>query len=968
MVSHSVRRDADDGEDESIIASQTDWSWTSHCITDEETVCMESKGFTKFRLKYLCKGGAKAAPVEDGACSDKDFTCAMAKSEIKEKRKYGFLFRILSAGLKFYGPVGSDGKCGTSTDDKTPAPTPESTVSKPTPKLTPAPTPKLTPAPQPEPTPAPTPRPTPRPTPSPTPKPTPKPCIKKTDVVARHGRLGTQGNKVVDEKGRPVRLRGMSLFWSQWAGKWYTKETVRWLVKDWKIQLIRAAMGVEDSGGYLQHPDREKAKVETIIAAAVELGIYVIVDWHSHKAEKHIDSAKRFFDEMGRKYGKLPNIIWETYNEPLMVDWSSVIKPVHDQLVPVIRQHSQNLISLGTRTWSQEVDTAANNPVQGENLAYTVHFYCGQNGHREGLRQRVRTAMSRGKAVFATEWGVGQNGGYHFDEAQRWLDFMAENSISDANWAVNDKDEMWSALKVGASPSGGWSAGQLTRSGAWMRNSIRGATSTSSSSSSPSNTGSNSNGNCAADGEDCRSSRCCKTPGKTCYTKNEWWASCRESCSPGQPWDQDPPEFREPWSCAKLSMLAPPPAEDEECIDEEPASTPELPQPRPQPTPEPVIPDAPGSTPVGRHGQLSVRGNAIVDKSGKPVQLQGMSLFWSQWGAKYWNANAVKFTKENWKATMIRAAMGIESGGYLDNKGGEKAKVKTVVEAAIALGIYVVIDWHDHHGEQHVNEAKEFFNEMAQQYGRYPNVIFETYNEPVDQDWSGTIKPYHEQVIPVIRRHSQNVILLGTKRWCQEIHTAVNDPVRGENLAYVFHFYAATHGEWLRSRVRQAMDRGYAVFASEWGTCEATGNGQLSPGEAQAWVNFMAEKKISHANWALNDKAEACSALRPNANPNGGWGDGDLTDSGRWIRGALRGGSSGDPGNGNDSGNDGTNSGAGCSESHEDCRSTKCCTDAGKKCYEKNEWWGSCLDSCAPGIHLDEAKEWQTPWSCKLLR
>eukprot|EP00928_Gymnodinium_smaydae_P019089 TRINITY_DN17299_c0_g1_i2.p1 TRINITY_DN17299_c0_g1~~TRINITY_DN17299_c0_g1_i2.p1 ORF type:complete len:238 (+),score=15.51 TRINITY_DN17299_c0_g1_i2:99-716(+) len=191
MVSHSVRRDASDEEDQSMSTSQTDWSWTSHCITDQKTVCMQGSGLTKFRLKYLCNGGSTPAPLDDGSCSSKNFTCAMTKSEVKEKRKYGFLFHILSAGLKFYGPFGPDGTCSTSTVDKPTAPTPQSAVSKPNVL-----------------------------TPMRTPRPTPKPCVKKTNVVARHGRLGTQGNKVVDEKGRPVRLRGMSMFWSQWAGKW----------------------------------------------------------------------------------------------------------------------------------------------------------------------------------------------------------------------------------------------------------------------------------------------------------------------------------------------------------------------------------------------------------------------------------------------------------------------------------------------------------------------------------------------------------------------------------------------------------------------------------------------------------------------------------------------------------------------------------------------------------------------------
>merc|ERR1712004_275362 len=102
-----------------------------------------------------------------------------------------------------------------------------------------------------------------------------------------------------------------------------------------------------------------------------------------------------------------------------------------------------------------------------------------------------------------------------------------------------------------------------------------------------------------------------------------------------------------------------------------------------------------------------------------------------------------------------------EMGGYLENSGVETRRMEAVVDACIAAGIYVVIDWHDHNAEQHVGQAKGFFSKMAQKYGRYPNVMFELFNEPVHQSWSGSIKPYHEQVIPVIRQHTKNIIILG---------------------------------------------------------------------------------------------------------------------------------------------------------------------------------------------------------------
>merc|ERR1719254_75024 len=169
-----------------------------------------------------------------------------------------------------------------------------------------------------------------------------------------------------------------------------------------------------------------------------------------------------------------------------------------------------------------------------------------------------------------------------------------------------------------------------------------------------------------------------------------------------------------------------------------PAPAPPPPPPTPGPTPAPTS----GGTPVEQWGRLRVEGNNIVAENGDVVQLKGMSFFWSQWQGQYYTEGAVNTLVDDWGCTLVRAVLGIhESSGYLQDPGTEKAKVELVVNAAIAKGIYVIIDWHDHHAEWHVNEARGFFTEMASKYGGYPNVLFETYNEPLAVSWSGVSIP-----------------------------------------------------------------------------------------------------------------------------------------------------------------------------------------------------------------------------------
>ncbi|MFP4165303.1 MAG: cellulase family glycosylhydrolase [Chitinispirillaceae bacterium] len=302
----------------------------------------------------------------------------------------------------------------------------------------------------------------------------------------------------------------------------------------------------------------------------------------------------------------------------------------------------------------------------------------------------------------------------------------------------------------------------------------------------------------------------------------------------------------------------------------------------------------PAKTPVEKHGQLSVEGNTVVGADGEPAQLRGMSFFWSQWAGKYWNSDVVDWLADDWKATLVRAAMGVETinsedPAYLDNKEQHMSLVKTIVDAAIENGIYVVIDWHDHNANSHENEAIQFFEEMAREYGDQPNVIYEIFNEPTDISWSDDVKPYSENVIDAIRAiDPDNLIVVGTPKWCQDVHIAAADPINKENIVYSLHYYAASHQDSLRELAQEALDLGAPLLVSEFGTCEYTGDGYVDEAETEEWFDFMDENHISWANWSINDKAESASALNGGASESGNWSESDLTQSGQFIRSKLR--------------------------------------------------------------------------------
>lgn len=292
---------------------------------------------------------------------------------------------------------------------------------------------------------------------------------------------------------------------------------------------------------------------------------------------------------------------------------------------------------------------------------------------------------------------------------------------------------------------------------------------------------------------------------------------------------------------------------------------------------------------VTKHGHLKVDGIHIIDKDGKPFQMRGMSFFWSQWMGQFYNKSVVKNLARDWKSSIVRAAMGADkSGSYLEEPEIEQGKVETVINAAIKEDIYVLIDWHSHKAEDDVEEAKIFFANMAKKYGEHANIIYEIYNEPLCT-WE-EIKEYARPVIDTIRHHDpDNIIIVGTPVWSQRVDKPALDPIEGKNIAYTLHFYAATHKQELRDIGQTAVDAGICLFVTEFGTCKASGDGELDFEETDRWMEWMDKYHISWCNWSIADKNESASALMPDASPRGVWIEElHLTKSGRYIKNKIR--------------------------------------------------------------------------------
>ena len=296
-------------------------------------------------------------------------------------------------------------------------------------------------------------------------------------------------------------------------------------------------------------------------------------------------------------------------------------------------------------------------------------------------------------------------------------------------------------------------------------------------------------------------------------------------------------------------------------------------------------------------GRLHVKGTKLVDKKGHEVQLRGVSTHGLSWYPQYVNDKCFAQLHDKWGANVVRLAMYTEEyNGYCSGDAKNCSDLKKLIKKGVKLAkkhkMYVIVDWHilsDGNPNSHKKEAKAFFREMSREFKGYNNVIYEICNEPNNGTSWKEIKSYAKSVISTIRKNDKKaVIVVGTPTWSQDVDQAAADPIKGENLMYALHFYAATHKADLRNKMTAAINKGLPVFVTEYGICDASGNGAIDKKEADRWIQTMDEYGVSYIAWNLSNKQESSSIIKSSCPKVSGFKKSELSDEGRWLYHLLR--------------------------------------------------------------------------------
>lgn len=290
--------------------------------------------------------------------------------------------------------------------------------------------------------------------------------------------LHVSGAHLVDAQGQPKQLRGVSTHGIAWFPQYVNGDLFGWLKEDWGINTVRLSMYTAESGGYCTDGDRAQltALVRKGIDAAIANDLYVIVDWHmlsDSDPNTHVDDAKEFFSAISKEYAGKPNLLYEICNEPSGATTWDDVKRYAGEVIPAIRANDADAVVLvGTPDWDQDIADAQRDPLDFDNVMYTMHFYANEHGAQ--LRDRLVAAVKAGTPVFVSEFGTTDasgDGTVNAAAAESWLKVLDQYDVSYVIWSLSNKGESSSLFTDDDSTHP--TESDLSEQGRWYRSYLR---------------------------------------------------------------------------------------------------------------------------------------------------------------------------------------------------------------------------------------------------------------------------------------------------------------------------------------------------------------------------------------------------------------------------------------------------------------------------------------------------------------
>lgn len=280
-----------------------------------------------------------------------------------------------------------------------------------------------------------------------------KPVLTERDLPWLH----TEENKLVDENGKAIILRGVAIEDPGYGlGRGLNERDFVELTQNWKVNVIRIPVHPDL---WEQNPSYTTDYLDKIILFGKKYGMYILLGWHAHGNPitgevEHVeyqypykgnpynpdfDLAVQFWEKISERYKNNPGVMYSIFNEPAYMSWDEW-GPVAEQLIDIIRARNPNsLILVSGVEWGYDLREVGKNPIGRNNILYEVHPYPGQ-ANQHGPWDEYFGYLAEKYPVFVGEWGFDPNslnenlkaGSENYGEIL--LDYMRERRMSWTAW------------------------------------------------------------------------------------------------------------------------------------------------------------------------------------------------------------------------------------------------------------------------------------------------------------------------------------------------------------------------------------------------------------------------------------------------------------------------------------------------------------------------------------------------------
>lgn len=205
--------------------------------------------------------------------------------------------------------------------------------------------------------------------------------------------IAVRGNRFVNPAGEPVLFRGVSVADPDklaHQGRWNRELLVA--VKNFGANIVR--LPVHPIAWHERTPEGYLPLLDEAVDWCTELGLYVIIDWHSignlqsgmfqaRMYETSIADTLNFWREIAARYrGHNTVAFYELFNEPVHIrgqlgemTWTQW-KELNEQMIGVIRFWDAETIPLVAGfDWAYDLTGVRREPVRADGIGYAVHPY-----------------------------------------------------------------------------------------------------------------------------------------------------------------------------------------------------------------------------------------------------------------------------------------------------------------------------------------------------------------------------------------------------------------------------------------------------------------------------------------------------------------------------------------------------------------------------------------------------------------